>query len=162
VASQHSLGLKSIAPIVRQLAVTPPLLATLAGIGFAAMGWTLPHAIAQTMEALGEMALPLGLLGVGGSLVSVRVGNSWPAPIGSALVKTMGGPLFAWGAARVVGLGAVETSLLMILAASPTAIVSYTMAVEMKGDEQLASMTIVVSVLTSLVALAACVALFPQ
>jgi predicted permease len=108
------------------------------------------------------MALPLGLLGVGGSLVTARFGDAWRAPVASALVKTVGGPLFAWGAARVVGLGAMETSLLMILAASPTAIVSYTMAVEMKGDEQLASMTIVASVMTSLVALAACVAMFPR
>ncbi|MBI2514401.1 MAG: AEC family transporter [Opitutae bacterium] len=158
VASQHAFGWRAMKPIVKQLAVTPPLLATLAGIGFAVMGWTLPHVIAQTMEALGEMALPLGLLGVGGSLVTARFGAAWRAPVASALVKTIGGPLFAWGAARVVGLGAAETSLLMILAASPTAIVSYTMAVEMKGDEQLASMTIVASVLTSLVALAGCVA----
>ncbi len=161
VASQHAFGWRSIKPVVKQLAVTPPLLATLAGIGFAAMGWRLPNAIAQTMEALGEMALPLGLLGVGGSLVTARFGAEWRAPVGSALLKTFGGPLLAWVAARLVGLGAVETSLLMILSASPTAIVSYTMAVEMKGDEQLASMTIVVSVLTSLVALAVCVALFP-
>lgn len=161
VASQHAFGWRSMKPIVKQLAVTPPLLATLAGIGFVAMGWRLPQAIAQTMEALGEMALPLGLLGVGGSLVTVRFGESWPAPVASALVKTLGAPVLAWGAARLVGLGAIETSLLMILAASPTAIVSYTMAVELKGDEQLASMTIVVSVLTSLVALAGCVAMFP-
>lgn len=162
VASQHAFGWRAMKPIVKQLAVTPPLLATLAGIGFAAMGWTLPHAIAQTMEALGEMALPLGLLGVGGSLVTARFGDAWRAPVASALVKTVGGPLFAWGASRVAGLGAAETSLLTILAASPTAIVSYTMAVEMKGDEQLASMTIVASVLTSLVALAGCVAMFPR
>lgn len=162
VASQHEFGWASVRPVVKQLAVTPPLLATLAGIGFAVMGWTLPHAIAQTLEALGEMALPLGLLGVGGSLVTARFGASWQAPVGSALLKTFGGPLLAWAAARMFGLGAVETSLLMILSASPTAIVSYTMAVEMKGDEQLASTTIVVSVVTSLAALAVCVALFPQ
>jgi len=162
VASQHAFGWASVRPVVKQLAVTPPLLATLAGIGFAAMGWTLPHAIAQTMEALGEMALPLGLLGVGGSLVTTRFGTSWKAPVGSALLKTFGGPVLAWAAARLFGLGAIETSLLMILSASPTAIVSYTMAVEMKGDEQLASMTIVASVLTSLVALAGCVAMFPH
>ncbi|MBX3737608.1 MAG: AEC family transporter [Candidatus Didemnitutus sp.] len=162
VASQHAFGWASVRPVVRQLAVTPPLLATLAGMGFAAMGWTLPHAIAQTLEALGEMALPLGLLGVGGSLVTARLGSAWKAPVGSAVLKTFGGPLLAWAAARMFGLGAVETSLLMILSAAPTAIVSYTMAVELKGDEQLASATIVVSVATSLAALAACVALFPQ
>jgi hypothetical protein len=161
VASQHAFGWKSATPVLRQLAVTPPLLATLAGMAFAALGWTLPRSLDQTLAALGEMALPLGLLGVGGALVTARVGQSWKAPLGSALVKTAAGPVLAWLAGRWVGLGAVETNLLMILSAAPTAVVSYTMAVELKGDEQLASATIVASVVTSLGALAACVALFP-
>jgi len=42
----------------------------------------------------------------------------------------------------------------MIFMACPTAIISYTMAVEMKGDATLASGTIALSVLTSLGALA--------
>lgn len=162
VASQHEFGPRSLGPVVKQLAVTPPLLATLAGMGFAAMGWVLPQAIDQTMTALGEMALPLGLLGVGGSMVEARLGDRWRAPLGSALVKTVGGPLLAWFAARLCSLGAGATGLLMILAASPTAIVSYTMAVELKGDERMASTTIVLSVVLSLVSLAVCVALFPQ
>ena len=78
---------------VKQLAVTPPLLATFAGMGFALMGWTLPVAVDQTFSALGQMALPLGLLGVGGDpayltthlldfgrreqVVVELVGNTW-------------------------------------------------------------------------------------
>ena len=44
---------------------------------------------------------------------------------------------------------------------APTAIVSYTMAVELKGDERLASATIALSVFTSLTALVAIMAFFP-
>lgn len=161
VVSQHAFGPRMIWPVVRQLAVTPPFLATLAGIGFAAMGWTLPHAVGATLEALGEMALPLGLLGVGGSLANARLSGAWVAPLGASLIKVGVSPLLAWGAGSFFGLGATATVLLMILAASPTAIISYTMAVEMKGDERMASATIVVSVVASLVALAGCVALFP-
>ena len=50
--------------------------------------------------------------------------------------------------------------MLLILMACPTAIVSYTMALEMKGDDVLASSTIVLSVFTSLVALAVVVGAF--
>jgi len=162
VASQHALSWRSLGPVLRQLAVTPPLLATLAGMGFAAMGWTLPRAVDQTMEALGEMALPLGLLGVGGAMVGTRLGENWRAPLGSALVKTVAGPLLAWLAAWLCGLGPLATGLLTILCAAPTAIVSYTMAVEMKGDERMASATIVFSVVLSVLTLAVCVALFPR
>ena len=84
--SQHRLGWGMVKPFVRQLATTPPLLATLAGIGWALAGWTLPPAVDKTFSALGEMALPLGLLGVGGSLVTVKLGANWRRPLASALV----------------------------------------------------------------------------
>jgi predicted permease len=158
--SQHAFGPKMVWPVLRQLAVTPPLLATLAGIGFVAAGWTLPHAVARTLEALGEMALPLGLLGVGGSIVTAQLRGVLRAPIASALLKTWVGPAAGFAAARLCGLGPRETVLVMILGAAPTAIVSYTMALEMKGDGEMASATIALSVVASLVSLAATVSLF--
>jgi malate permease and related proteins len=69
-------------------------------------------------------------------------------------------PLLGWLVGRALGLGALELKLVLILMACPTAIVSYTMALEMKGDETLASGTIVLSVLTSLASLAVILAVF--
>jgi predicted permease len=158
--SQHTPGWAMAKPMLRQLATTPPLLATFAGMGFALADWTLPSALDKTFTALGEMALPLGLLGVGGSLVTVKLGDHWRAPLASALLKTLLAPLLGWVVGRVLGLGAVEMKVLLILMACPTAIVSYTMAVEMKGDEALASGTIVLSVLASVVSLAVIVGVF--
>jgi len=156
--SQHQLSGRMLWPFLRQLATTPPLLATFAGMGFALAGWTLPSAVDKTFTALGEMALPLGLLGVGGSLVTVRLGADWRRPLGSALLKTAVSPVLGWLVGRALGLGALELKMVLILMACPTAIVSYTMALEMKGDEALASGAIVLSVLTSLVTLAAILA----
>jgi predicted permease len=158
--SQHPLHLRMAVPFLKQLATTPPLVATLAGIGCALAGWTLPPAIDKTFSALGEMALPLGLLGVGGSIMTAQLGKSWRPALGSAVMKTIVGPALGWGVGRWLGLGAVELTLILILMASPTAVVSYTMAVEMKGDDTLASGTIVLSVFTSLVALAVIVGFF--
>ncbi|HEX2860173.1 MAG TPA: AEC family transporter [Lacunisphaera sp.] len=160
LASQHRLGWGMVKPFVKQLATTPPLLATLAGIGWALAGWTLPAAVDKAFTALGEMALPLGLLGVGGSLVTVKLGAAWRTPLVSALVKTVLSPLLGWAAGRALGLGAEELKMVLILMACPTAIISYTMAVELKGDEALASGVIALSVLTSLVSLAVIVGWF--
>lgn len=159
--SQHAFGLRTVGPVLRQLAVTPPLLATLAGIGCVALGWRLPAPVAGALGALGEMALPLGLLGVGGAVATARLGGALRAPLVCALLKTWVGPLLGAVAARACGLGARETVLVMLFAAAPTAVVSYTMAVELKGDGELASSTIALSVATSLASLAAIVALFP-
>ena len=158
--SQHPLNFRMAIPFVKQLATTPPLIATLAGILFAVQGWALPPAVDKTFTALGEMALPLGLLGVGGSIVTAQLGEAWRPALGSALMKTLAAPALGWIVGRWLGLGAVEMKLIMILLAAPTAVVSYTMALEMKGDDQLASGTIVLSVFTSLAALAAIVGVF--
>lgn len=159
VLSQHAFGWRTIRPIVRQLATTPPLLATLAGCAFAFAGWTLPPALDRALASLGEMALPLGLLGVGGSLVGLKGADlALRAPLGSALLKTCASPLLGWVAAWWFGLSAAETLLVLILMACPTAIVSYTMVIELKGDERMASTTIALSVLTSLGSLVAILA----
>lgn len=158
--SQHKLGWRMVRPFVKQLATTPPLLATVAGIVFALAGWTLPPAVDKTFNALGEMALPLGLLGVGGSLITVKLGGNWRLPLSSALVKTVVSPALGWMVGRWLGLGGLELKIVMIFMACPTAIVSYTMALEMKGDEALASGAIVLSVVTSMVSLAVVVGCF--
>jgi predicted permease len=158
--SQHPLSFRMAVPFLKQLATTPPLIATIAGITCAVMGWALPPAVDKTFSALGEMALPLGLLGVGGSIMTARLGDAWRPALGSALMKTIAAPALGWLAGRWLGLGAVESKLIMILLATPTAVVSYTMAVEMKGDDTMASGTIVLSVFTSLVALAVIVGVF--
>jgi len=158
--SQHQPGWAMVRPVARQLVTTPPLLATLAGIGFAVAGWRLPIAADTAFNALGEMALPLGLLGVGGSLVAVERrahgGGAW----GAAIMKTTVSPMLGWLIGHAMGLGAIEIKILMILMATPTAIVSYAVAMELRGDEALASGSIVLSVLISLVTMAIIIGVF--
>jgi predicted permease len=158
--SQHKLSWKMVLPFVKKLATTPPLVATFAGMLFAIMGWALPSAFDKAFTALGEMALPLGLLAVGGSLVTVKFHGAWRAPLCSALIKTLISPLLGWVVGRVLGLGGLELKMIMILMACPTAVVSYSVAMEMKGDETIASGSIVLSVLTSIFALVAILAVF--
>jgi predicted permease len=160
LVSQHTIGWRMVKPLLKQLATTPPLLATVAGLGFALAGWTLPSAVDKTLGALGEMALPLGLLGVGGALVTVKLGGNWRLPLSCALVKTLVSPALGWAVGRWLGLGGQELKIVMIFMAAPTAVITYTMALELKGDAALASGTIVLSVLTSLAALAVIVGAF--
>ena len=75
------------------------------------------------------------------------------------MIKTVLGPLVGWLVGTLGGLAGFELKVLLILLACPTAIVSYTMALELKGDGDLAAGGIVASVFTSLVSLALIVAL---
>jgi predicted permease len=157
--SQHALGWRMVRPLARQLATNPPLIATAVGLLFMANGWKLPAALDKTFLALGEMALPLGLLGVGASVVTVKLASNWRQALGCVLVKTAASPLLGWAACTMAGAGPAERRIVMILMATPTAIVSYSMAMEMRGDETLAAGSIVLSVFGSVVALALIVGL---
>ncbi|MBS0662615.1 MAG: AEC family transporter [Verrucomicrobia bacterium] len=159
LVSQHRFGWAMLKPLVRQLATNPPLLATVAGLTFAFAGWSLLPALDKTFTALGEMALPLGLLGVGGSLALASAGKGWRLPFSCAVIKTLVTPLLGWAVAAACGLAGLELKTVLILLACPTAVVSYTIALELKGDGNLASGAIVASVLTSLVSLALVIAL---
>ena len=55
--SQHPISWKMVRPFLKQLATTPPLLATIAGVSFALMGWKLPASVDKTFVSLGEMEI---------------------------------------------------------------------------------------------------------
>ena len=158
--SQHRLGWAMVRPFLRQLITTPPLVATVAGIGFAMAGWTLPAAVDKAFGALGEMALPLGLLGVGGSLIVAKWSTLGRATWSAALLKTAVGPALGWAVAQAMGLGAVESKMVMVFMATPTSVVSYATVIELKGDESLASGSIVLSTVASIAALAVVLGFF--
>ena len=160
LVSQHAFGWRMIKPFLKQLVTTPPLVATVAGITCALMDWHLPLAIDRTFAALGEMALPLGLLSVGGSLVTVKLGDHWRAPLAAAFVKTMLSPALGWLVGHAWGLRGIELKALMIFMATPTAVISYTVAVELKGEERIAAGAIVLSTVLSLVSLIVIVGAF--
>ena len=160
LASQLDVRRLGVKYLVQQIVTTPPLLATVAGIAYAATGWPWPAVLHDTFDALAQLALPLALLGIGGALITTPFGGAWRSPLSAALLKTVAAPVLGWLCGRWLGLGAVELKLVMILLATPTAVISYTKVVELEGSPALASGSIVFSTVLSIVALAGILALF--
>jgi hypothetical protein len=139
------------------VALNPLLLACAAGLAWAAWGPAIPAAGKRTLEALGQMSLPLALLGAGASL-------QWPHRAGLAqataasLIKVGAGPLAGLAIGALAGLPAVEMRIAMIYLACPTAVMSYVMAGQLGGDERLSADAVAVSTVLSLPALAAVLA----
>jgi malate permease and related proteins len=142
---------------VKQLALTPPLLATVLGVAYALAGAELPPPLARGFGLLGDLALPLGLLCVGGAIGRFRVQGDWHFGVIAAAVKTCVSPLVGLAVAEACGFERGETQLVLVFMACPTAIVSYAVAVELKGDGHLASSAIALSCLVSAGVLAAIV-----
>jgi len=153
LASQQGSHRWALRPLVRQVLTTPPLIATVVGIAYGATGWPWPRLLAQTCDSLAQLALPLALLGIGGALASLKLAGAWLGPLTAALVKTGLAPLLGWLFGRWLGVEPLEVKLIMVLLATPTAIISYTKVVELEGSPALASGSIVFSTLLSIVAL---------
>lgn len=140
--------------VVRLVVTNPLILASLAGLLLAVLGCRIPGPLRRTLEILGDLSVPAALLCVGGVMALVRFQGGWMVPAAAALVKCALLPLTGWAAALALGLDPVARTVLLVLCSAPTAVASYIMALELGGDEGLASQAVVFSTLFSAVPLA--------
>jgi malonate transporter len=116
-------------------------------------GAALPVALLRALKLLGSFALPVALLCVGCGLADTRNVRALAPSAVAAAMKTGLSGLVAFYVARWMGAGPLETGVSLVLMATPTAIASYVLVEELEGDVDLASGTIVLSTLFSLISL---------
>lgn len=149
VASRHGLGWATVRPLAGEWLRNPIIWASaLGGLAYA-RGWVLPGALGETVGLLGKMSVPLALVTIGAVLAALPTGAwrgaTWAAVAGKVVLS----PLLGWGLAAWLGIAGAERLMLLVGLACPTAVVSYTMAGEMGGDEALAAQAVVASTLAS-------------
>lgn len=148
-------GKAMLKTIAIQLASNPLLLASFAGVVFASLQVPVPSWLLQPVAIIGQMALPLALLCIGGTLVIMPLhGKRLNATLASVL-KVALAPALGWLVARWVGLNTDETRIILLFLATPTAAASFTLAGKLGGDEALAATSVVLSTVLSLVSLSA-------
>lgn len=156
VASREGLRLGAGRALALEWVRNPIILASLAGGLFHWQGWSLPAVAAATVGQLGKMAVPLALVTIGAVLLTLPTGATrarmWAAGAvaGKVVISPLTGLVVAWA----LGLAGVERTVLLVMLACPTAVVSYTMAGQLGGDEGLAAQAVVGSTLGSAAALA--------
>jgi malate permease and related proteins len=142
--SRHNVG-----RVLSKIMANPVIISAVAGIGFSLTDAALPTVLARTLDIISGMALPLALLLIGATLnfdvMKSKLAMVLPAAgIKLFLVPGMGFVLYAlWGLSSDTYLPG------LILLASPSATVSYVMAVEMNGDVDFAVTAISVCTLLS-------------
>ncbi len=158
-ASQHSAGKGVFRTISREVVRNPMIWASVAGGIWYVNALPVWSPLLTGLTQLARMAVPLALLCIGTALVSTPLRGGGLQVTAVALVKAVVSPLLAWAIGASLGLPSDELRLLLVLAACPTAAVSYTMVRELGGDEVLAARAIVASTLASAGTLAVIVAL---
>ena len=159
--SRHELNRGIFLRVVRGILTNPLIIACVSGIVYSLFFDSMAPALSRTFAGIGQMALPLALIGIGTSLAKKKeaVDNFRPA-LGSSLIKVFLAPLTGFLFAKFAGLGAAEMSVVMILLACPTAVASFVLTEEIGGDSPLSAKIVVVSSILSAISLALAVGLF--
>jgi predicted permease len=160
LASKESAGWKMWRPVARGFIMNPIILAAVAGAAVHAMGWRPELALMRTLQALAQMSLPLALLCIGATLMTVPVRGNRRLPAIAAAHKVVVAPVLGYLLGRWAGLDADTMLAALICLSCPTAAISLTMVKQLGGDEALTATTIVYSSIASAASLGVIIALF--
>ncbi len=135
------------------LGKNPIIWACVVGATFQHFHWQVLTPVAHICEIIGGSAFAIALVGIGSQLVSIPASNAWRATILPTVIKCIVCPIICWIVGKSIGLAGFELQAVLIMAATPTAVSSFVLADQMKGDSDLAATSVVVCTAFSFVTL---------
>lgn len=137
----------------------PLILACVMGFALNLLDFEIPTMIRRALVALGQIALPLALIGLGAGLkfdeLKGRLGLSTLA----ALINVAFSPLLGYFVGRALGLDPTSLKVAVIFLACPTAVFSYVLAEMLGNDGVMARNIVILSTVLSIVSLVLAIAL---
>ncbi len=139
-----------VGELLLKMAKNPLLQGCALGILFFLLGLRLPDFLAKPVSALGGAATPLALITLGGTMEFGAFRRNRAAISAVLGLKLVVLPVLFALLAYAIGLRGVELFLALMIFATPVAVSSYPMAVNMGGDGQLAGQLVFASTIASL------------
>jgi len=144
-------GWENARRIAYQLAINPVLLSAFFGILWSLFRIPLPALADRTLAILSSATLPLSLLCLGGAFSLERARSEFRLAALATGMKVILLTAMAVAAYRWMGLAGDDLRVGVIMMGCPTAVVTYVMASQIKGDTDLAGTIIVLSTAVSAV-----------
>ncbi|MCP4549874.1 MAG: AEC family transporter [bacterium] len=135
----------------RRLLCNPLLIGCGLGVLFSQFGWQVPLVLERSIGMVGGIAAPAGLLCVGASLDFSRLNSELRAACSISSIRLALHPVLTLAALYLIGTRGMDLTVPVLLATSPTAVLSYVMAREMEGDASLAGTIVIATTVASLV-----------
>lgn len=133
---------------IKTIIKNPLIVSSVAGILFSLTGLTLPPILAQLLDLLARAALPLALVVIGTTISFTGVRDRISVTLLAVGLKLLVMPAVAYLVTRFLYGGAGEILVIVVLmAASPTAILAQTFAEAFNADSRLAAATVGLSTL---------------
>ncbi|WP_294229686.1 AEC family transporter [uncultured Shimia sp.] len=130
----------------------PMIWATLLGALFLVMDWETPKFLTNTLDLIGQMAIPMMLLTLGVAVARLTPGRVVTA-IWLSVVKLLICAAIGWGIGLVFGLTGTLFGVLVLQMAMPVAVTAYLLAEKYEADSNAVAGYVVVSTLVSVIGL---------
>jgi malonate transporter len=144
---------------VQEIILNPLIVAVIISLPFSYFKLELPSMLLTTGNFLADVALPLALIGIGGSLNIENIKRASTLAFSSSILKLIVVPAILTYSAYLFGFRAMDLGIMFILFACPTAIVSFIMAEAMGCNSKLAGNIVVISTIGSVITISAAIIL---
>ncbi|HNC53160.1 MAG TPA: AEC family transporter [Accumulibacter sp.] len=134
--TQHgSFSVRGFAHTARGVLTNPIVAGILSGTLFGLGGLPLPVFVELPLGMVGQAAAPMALLALGMGLAEHGVRDGWRISVAISVVKLIVQPLVVWLLARLIGLPAMETRVVVLLASLAVGANVYLMSRQFKTLE---------------------------
>lgn len=130
----------------------PLIAATLLGALFLWQGWQTPTFLTNTLDLIGQMAIPLMLLTLGVAVARLTPARI-PTAIGLSVAKLVLCAAIAWTIGRLFDLDPISFGVLVLQISTPVAVTAYLIAEKYGADSDAVAGFVVVSTVISVAAL---------
>ncbi len=137
-----------------EIILNPLIIGVIVGLPFSYFRIGIPSVIHSTIEFLSELALPLALIGIGGSLNLQNIKKASGLAFTSSAIKVVLIPFLLTLGGYYFGYRGFDLGIMFVLFACPTAIVSFIMAEAMGANSKLAGNIVLISTIASVFTIA--------
>lgn len=147
---QHSrLDKAAIVKSVKGIVTNPIIIGILAGFAWAMTGWEMPHILEKTVENLGSLATPMGLMAMGATFDYKKAfGKAKPA-VAATGIKLVGFVALFLPLAIAMGFREEKLVAILVMLGSATTISCYVMAKNMGHEGTLTSSVVMLTTVFS-------------
>ena len=130
---------------VKEIVTNPILLGLVAGLAWSLLKIPVPSVLGKTLDNVGGLATPLGLIAMGASIDPKKVSGKLKPSICAAVVKLVGLCSIFLPIAVALGFREAKLIAIMVMLGSPTTVSSFVMARNMGHEGTLTSNTVVIA-----------------
>lgn len=134
-ARHGSFSMRGFAKTVRGVLTNPVVAGILSGTALSLTGWSLPAAIDVPLSMVGQAATPMALIALGMGLAEYGIRAGWRVSVAISAVKLLVQPFVVWMLARLLGLPAMETQVVVLLSSMAIGANVYLMSRQFKALE---------------------------